>query len=149
MREDIKALFPELEHIADGGLREKVIDVWVDSLTTGGWTVEELKQIPFTLLAGDIDIRFLEHVRTCARMSIAIHDVLKEAYGDRVPLNKDLIEGLPKGTLYFQQAGGGGGYGDPKKRDRATLAREVRDGIISEEKAVEFYGYVPGAEAAE
>ena len=68
---------------------------------------------------------------------------------ERVPLNKDLIEGLPKGTLYFQQAGGGGGYGDPKKRDRATLAREVRDGIISEDKAIELYGYVPGAQAAE
>ena len=69
MREDIKALFPELEHIADGVLREKVIDVWFDSLTTGGWTVEELKQIPFTLLAGDIDIRFLEHVLSWARSS--------------------------------------------------------------------------------
>ena len=68
---------------------------------------------------------------------------------ERVPLNKDLIEGLPKGTLYYQQAGGGGGYGDPKKRDRATLAREVRDGIISEDKAIELYGYVPGAQAAE
>ena len=68
---------------------------------------------------------------------------------ERVPLNKDLITGVPQGTVYFQQAGGGGGYGDPKKRDRATLAREVRDGIISEQKAQEIYGYVPGAEAAE
>ncbi|MCZ6861973.1 MAG: hydantoinase B/oxoprolinase family protein [Alphaproteobacteria bacterium] len=68
---------------------------------------------------------------------------------ERVPLNKDLITGVPQGTVYFQQAGGGGGYGDPKKRDRATLAREVRDGIISEQNAQEIYGYVPGAEAAE
>ena len=68
---------------------------------------------------------------------------------ERVPLNKDLITGVPQGTVYFQQAGGGGGYGDPKKRDRATLAREVRDGIISEQMAQEIYGYVPGAEAAE
>ena len=62
MRDEIKSLFPELERIGDADLREKVIDVWVDSLITGGWTVEELKQIPFTLLAGDIDIRFLETV---------------------------------------------------------------------------------------
>ncbi len=68
---------------------------------------------------------------------------------ERVPLNKDLITGVPQGTVYYQQAGGGGGYGDPEKRDRATLAREVRDGIISEQKAEEIYGYVPGAEAAE
>ena len=65
-----------------------------------------------------------------------------------VPLNKDLITGLPKGTVYFQQAGGGG-YGDPKKRDRAKLAEEVRNGIISEETAREVYGYEPTSQAAE
>ncbi len=68
---------------------------------------------------------------------------------EKIPLNKDLITGVPQGTLYFQQAGGGGGYGDPKKRNRATLAREVRDGLISEKAAREFYGYAPETEAAE
>ncbi|MCL4746380.1 MAG: hydantoinase B/oxoprolinase family protein [Burkholderiaceae bacterium] len=62
-----------------------------------------------------------------------------------VPKNKDLITGVPRGTLYHQQAGGGGGYGDPAKRDRATLAREVRDGVISTAGARESYGYSPGA----
>jgi len=58
-----------------------------------------------------------------------------------VPRNKDLITGVPKGTIYHQIAGGGGGYGDPADRDRATLAREVRDGVISAEKAAELYGF--------
>ena len=40
-----------------------------------------------------------------------------------VPRNKDLILGVPKGTLYHQIAGGGGGYGDPKQRDREKVAR--------------------------
>jgi len=66
-----------------------------------------------------------------------------------VPLNKDLIKGLPKGTVYFQQAGGGGGYGDPKKRNRKKLAEEVRNGIISEKAAREIYGFEPEAQAAE
>jgi len=68
---------------------------------------------------------------------------------DVVPLNKDLITGLPKGTVYFQQAGGGGGYGDPRKRDRKKLAEEVKNGIISEDAAREIYGYEPAAQAAE
>ncbi|MEJ2119097.1 MAG: hydantoinase B/oxoprolinase family protein [Alphaproteobacteria bacterium] len=68
---------------------------------------------------------------------------------DVVPLNKDLITGLPKGTVYFQQAGGGGGYGDPKKRDRTKLAEEVKNGIISEDTAREVYGYEPASQAAE
>lgn len=57
-----------------------------------------------------------------------------------VPRNKDLITGVPKGTVYHQQAGGGGGYGDPKKRNRDQLRREVEDGIISPSAAARLYG---------
>ncbi|MFQ5535531.1 MAG: hydantoinase B/oxoprolinase family protein [Sphingomonadales bacterium] len=57
-----------------------------------------------------------------------------------VPRNKDLITGIPRGTVYHQFAGGGGGYGDPRKRDRDMLIREVRDGTISRQAAVETYG---------
>ena len=57
-----------------------------------------------------------------------------------VPRNKDLIRGVPKGTRYHQFAGGGGGYGDSKLRDRAKLAEEVRDGLISPEAARNVYG---------
>ncbi len=58
----------------------------------------------------------------------------------RTPRNKDLITGVPAGTRYHQQAGGGGGYGDPKLRDRVKLREEVRDGVISEEAARRAYG---------
>jgi N-methylhydantoinase B len=58
----------------------------------------------------------------------------------RTPRNKDLITGVPKGTRYHQQAGGGGGYGDPKQRDRARLKEEIRDGVISEDAARRNYG---------
>jgi len=61
-----------------------------------------------------------------------------------VPNNKDLIEGVPRGSVYHQFAGGGGGYGDPLKRDRDTLAREVRDGVISAASASADYGYNTG-----
>jgi N-methylhydantoinase B len=62
-----------------------------------------------------------------------------------VPRNKDLITGVPKGTAYHQMAGGGGGYGDPRLRDRELLRREVRDGVISAEKARDVYGLEHGA----
>uniref|UniRef100_Q07LN3 5-oxoprolinase (ATP-hydrolyzing) n=1 Tax=Rhodopseudomonas palustris (strain BisA53) TaxID=316055 RepID=Q07LN3_RHOP5 len=58
-----------------------------------------------------------------------------------VPRNKDLISGVPRGTIYHQQAGGGGGYGDPRLRDRALLAQEVRDGLISAETGRRLYGF--------
>ncbi len=58
-----------------------------------------------------------------------------------VPRNKDLIENVPLGTRYHQFAGGGGGYGDPKKRDPEVLAEEVSNGIISSEQAESAYGF--------
>ncbi len=60
----------------------------------------------------------------------------------RKPRNKDLIKGVPKGTLYRQVAGGGGGYGDPRKRDRTKVEAELRDGIVSREAARGVYGLV-------
>ncbi|MFP6734706.1 MAG: hydantoinase B/oxoprolinase family protein [Rhodospirillales bacterium] len=58
----------------------------------------------------------------------------------KVPNNKDLITDVPKGTVYHQFAGGGGGYGDPKRRARDILRTEVRDGTISAEAARDVYG---------
>ena len=55
---------------------------------------------------------------------------------------KDLISDIPKGTIYKQLAGGGGGYGNPKKRPAELVAKEVRYGYISKEFAKEKYGVV-------
>ena len=61
-----------------------------------------------------------------------------------VPRNKDLITGVPLGTTYHQVASGGGGYGDPLRRDRALLAEEIRNGVITLEAARRDYGYQAG-----
>jgi len=37
--------------------------------------------------------------------------------------------------------GNGGGIGDPKERDREAVAEDVRNGLISPERAREIYGY--------
>ena len=54
--------------------------------------------------------------------------------------SKDLMRGVPKGTLYVQHAGGGGGYGDPRKRPLEKVREEVRNGVISRQAACEVYG---------
>ncbi len=53
---------------------------------------------------------------------------------------KDLVRGVPKGTLYHQEAGGGGGYGNPHERKAEKVAWEVKNEIISEKAAREIYG---------
>ncbi len=70
---------------------------------------------------------------------------LKLSYPDgseKQPFSLDLIKGVPKGTIYHQLAGGGGGYGNPKLRPADLVAEEVRNGILSLEAARKIYGVV-------
>jgi len=61
---------------------------------------------------------------------------------ERTALSLDLITDVPKGTVYHQLAGGGGGYGDARERPAECVAKEARNGIISRQAAQEFYGVV-------
>ena len=92
---DIAQLFPDIMAITDASLREKVARVWDESITTGcggkGWTFDELRTIKFTLLAGDIDMRFVEHLNSCVKQCMAIAEVLNSVFGDRVPINRDYL----------------------------------------------------------
>jgi len=91
----IAQLLPEIETISDAVLRRKVAAVWDEAIRTGadgkGWTFDELRSIPFTLLAGDIDLRYIEHLRSCAQQCFAIADVLTSVFGERVPIDRDTL----------------------------------------------------------
>ena len=116
----IAELFPDLTSINDTGLRDKVAAVWEEAITTGcggrGWRVEELRSIPFTLLAGDIDLTFIEHINSCVRQCIAIERVLEATYGDRIPVNHDH---LVAGALLAD-------VGKPLEYDRDEAGRVVK-----------------------
>jgi N-methylhydantoinase B len=56
-----------------------------------------------------------------------------------VPKSKDIVA-IPRGSVFYQQAGGGGGFGDPFARPAGRVAAEVRDGLISVESARREYG---------
>src|SRR5947199_6322093 len=91
----IAQLFPPLMHIKDESLRQKVAAVWNESITTGcggkGWTFDELRAVKFTLLAGDIDMTFVEHLNSCARQCIAIADVLEKSFRYGIPIQRDYL----------------------------------------------------------
>ncbi|MBF0474624.1 MAG: hydantoinase B/oxoprolinase family protein [Deltaproteobacteria bacterium] len=55
---------------------------------------------------------------------------------------KDLVTDVPAGTIYFQQAGGGGGYGDPKLRPVHLVVKDVRNGVVSVDAARNDYGVI-------
>ncbi len=89
--EELVELLPEFNEIRDSDLRSKALAVWEEGITLGGWTVEALAEIPFTLLAEDVDVTFIEHVRTVCRMCLAMEQVLVEAYGERAQIDHDTL----------------------------------------------------------
>ncbi len=62
---------------------------------------------------------------------------------------KDLVEDVAEGTILFQQAGGGGGYGPPHLRDPMLISKEVKSGIISIECARDDYRVIVNPETFE
>src|SRR6267142_4078939 len=91
----IAELFPSIRKIKNKSLREKVAAVWNEAITTGcggkGWPFAELRAVKFTLLAGDIDMKFVEHLNSCALQCIAISDVLKRAFRCSIPIKRDYL----------------------------------------------------------
>ncbi len=52
---------------------------------------------------------------------------------EKIPMSKDLIEDIPEGTIYYQIASGGGGFGNPKDRDHEKVLMDVKNGVCSAE----------------
>jgi N-methylhydantoinase B len=65
---------------------------------------------------------------------------LRKASGEVIEIDAETFYALDEGDVYEIYESGGGGYGDPQQRDRQLVERDVRDGVVSEEKARELYG---------
>lgn len=88
---DLADLIPEFGSIEDDGLRKRTLAVWEEALERGGWTLEALGTMPYTLLVEDVDITFPEHVSVVCRLCMAMEAVLRDAYGDRYPIDRDTL----------------------------------------------------------
>ena len=91
MDNEIISIFPEINEIHDATLREKTIACWVKAMTISDLSFDDLKEMPFTLLVADVNVTFVEHVRTVCRMCIACWDILHDAYGDRCTVDRDVM----------------------------------------------------------
>lgn len=92
MKDVVIRLLPEVNEIEDNSLREKVIACWVDAINYRGWTEQLLGSMPFTLLAENVKITFIDHVRAVCRMCMACDDVLKDVHGERaIPVKRDYL----------------------------------------------------------
>jgi len=141
----IAQLFPSLKKIKDKSLREGVAAVWNEAITTGcggkGWTFDELRAVKFTLLAGDIDMTFVEHLNSCARQCIAIADVLEKSFRCDIPVQRDyliagaLLADVGKPLEYDKDASGKvvqGTFGQQVRHPFSGVALAYKHGIPGE-----------------
>jgi len=91
MYKELINLIPEFNAIQDDALRQRVLAVWTEAMEIGGWTVGDLRTMPYTLLIEDVDITFPQHVSVVCRLCIAMESVLKDAHGERYEINHDTL----------------------------------------------------------
>ena len=92
MRDLILRLLPEINEIKDVSIQNKVIACWQDAIEFRGWTEDLLRGMPFTLLAENVKITFIDHVRAVCKMCIACDEVLDLVHGsNKTPVNRDYL----------------------------------------------------------
>lgn len=91
MRDEMLKLIPEIGMIGDAKLREQTLNVWVEAVRKGGWTVTDLEKMPFTLLIKKVDISLIDHTRNVTKTALKIAEALGEAYAGKIAIQRDLL----------------------------------------------------------
>ena len=79
--------------------------------------------------------------------NLSAYIIVRDGQETRIPAASNFE--LNKGDRFIVEICGGGGYGDPKARDRALVANDLRCGRITKEAASELYGFDGSELAAE
>lgn len=69
--------------------------------------------------------------------------------GEKTLLPAKATVRVRQGDIVVHETAAGGGYGDPRLRDRAAIEADVRDGKITPRAAMELYGYTPDSDVRE
>lgn len=91
MRDQLLDTIPEFNLIENADLREKTIQTWELAMQEGGWTLDDLARMPFTLLINPCPVNFVEHTRAVAQIAIEAAKVFGALYGARVPVDMDVL----------------------------------------------------------
>jgi len=91
MQNDLVKLFPEFNLIKDESLRNKAIDVWTEAIKRGGWKIDDLQRIPFTLLIPDCQLNIIEHTRGVTNTAIEAAKVLQNFNGNSYTIDMDIL----------------------------------------------------------
>ena len=91
MTDEVKELWPELEWIKDEDLRRKTAETWALALSESPLTVDDLSEIPFTLLVKDCPVTFMEHKRSVVHIAYMSAKTMQKFFGDNLPVDLDVV----------------------------------------------------------
>ena len=92
MLQTINELWPELEWIQDRDLREKTAKTWELALRKSVLKPDDLRKIPFTLLAGpDLKVSFMDHKRAVVHIARESGLKFNEFFANELPVNMDIL----------------------------------------------------------
>jgi len=92
MSGEVQKLWPELEWIENKSLREKTAKTWVLALKRSVLTIDDLENIPFTLLCGpDLKVSFMDHKRCVVHLAKLSGQKMNEFFGNNLPVNIDVL----------------------------------------------------------
>lgn len=87
----VEKLWPELQWIKDKELRGKTSAVWRTALEKSALTSDDLQKIPFTLLAPNVHVTFMEHKRAVVHMAKSCADHIITFLGVDLSVNMDVL----------------------------------------------------------
>ncbi len=89
---EAKSLWPELEWIEDADLREKVTKTWAIALERSVLDADDLKRIPFTLLAGpDLKVTFMDHKQSVVHIAKDAGEKVNSFYHGELTADMDVL----------------------------------------------------------
>ena len=87
----IAEIFPEINEIKNQELREKTAKCLEMGREKGGWSYEDLDNIPFTLLIPNCPVSLVKHTRAIAKLSMKAYELFTEDYSEIYKLDRDLL----------------------------------------------------------
>jgi putative nucleotidyltransferase with HDIG domain len=91
MRDTVKQLWPEIDWIKDGPLREQVTEAWIKALERSSLKADDLNRIPFTLLIPNCPITFMEHKRCVVHIARDSAKAMQEFMGRSLAIDMDTV----------------------------------------------------------
>jgi putative nucleotidyltransferase with HDIG domain len=84
-------IFPSIDKIKDARLKSQTIKCWEEAIRRGGWSKDDLRKIPFTLLPARHMVSIAEHTNGVTESAIAMGKVLEKSYGGVLKIDWDIL----------------------------------------------------------